>query len=141
MRKINRRTRVVIFTIIMAIIIIAAYAAGALIPDSAVEADFTCTKQPPSINHIFGTDALGRDLFLRTLKGISVSMTIGIVASLISAVVAVLIGVAAATGSKRVDALINWVIDLVMGVPHTVLVILISFAFGRGLLKKIKNFY
>jgi len=133
MKKMNRRTKVLIFTVIMALIIIAAYIAGAVIPDTAVEADFTCIKQPPSLKHPFGTDALGRDLFLRTLKGISVSMTIGIVASLISAVVAVLIGVAAATGSKKVDAVINWVIDLVMGVPHTVLVILISFAFGRGL--------
>lgn len=133
MKKMNRRTKVLIFTILMAIIIIAAYIAGAVIPDSAVEADFTSIKQPPSLKHPFGTDALGRDLFLRTIKGISVSMTIGIVASLISAVVAVFIGVAAATGSKKVDTVINWVIDLVMGVPHTVLVILISFAFGRGL--------
>lgn len=133
MKKLNRRTRVVIYTVIMAVIVISAYLLGALIPDSMVEADFLNAKQPPSLRHIFGTDALGRDLFWRTLKGISVSMTIGIVASLISAVIAVIIGVAAATGSKRVDAFITWVIDLIMGVPHTVLVILISFAFGRGL--------
>lgn len=133
MKKLNRRTRVVIYTVIMAVIVISAYLLGAFIPDSMVEADFLNAKQPPSLRHIFGTDALGRDLFWRTLKGISVSMTIGIVASLISAVIAVIIGVAAATGSKRVDAFITWVIDLVMGVPHTVLVILISFAFGRGL--------
>lgn len=133
MKKLNRRTRVVIYTVIMAVIVISAYLLGALIPDSMVEADFLNAKQSPSLRHIFGTDALGRDLFWRTLKGISVSMTIGIVASLISAVIAVIIGVAAATGSKRVDAFITWVIDLVMGVPHTVLVILISFAFGRGL--------
>ena len=60
-------------------------------------------------------------------------MTVGLAASAISAVVAVLVGVAAATGSKWVDGAINWVIDLVMGVPHTVTVILISFALGRGL--------
>lgn len=133
MKKMNRRTKVIFFTALMAIVVIAAYVLGAVIPESAVEADFMSVKQPPSFKHPFGTDALGRDLFLRTLKGISVSMTIGIVASLISAVAAVIIGVAAATGSKKVDAFINWIIDLVMGVPHTVLVILISFAFGRGL--------
>jgi ABC-type arginine transport system permease subunit len=48
-------------------------------------------------------------------------------------VIAVLIGIAAATGSRVVDGIINWVIDLVMGVPHLVLIILISFACGRGL--------
>jgi peptide/nickel transport system permease protein len=67
------------------------------------------------------------------MKGLSVSMTIGILSSVISAVIAVFIGIAAATGSKKVDATINWVIDLVMGVPHMILIILISFAFGRGL--------
>ena len=67
------------------------------------------------------------------MKGLSVSITVGLVASIISAVIAVLVGIAAATGSKYVDALINWIIDLVMGVPHTILIILISFALGRGL--------
>ena len=70
---------------------------------------------------------------MRTLKGLSISMTVGLAASAISAVIAVLVGIAAATGAKWVDAVINWVIDLVMGVPHTILVILISFALGRGL--------
>ena len=61
------------------------------------------------------------------------SLTVGVAASLISAVAAVLTGVAAATGSKAVDGVITWLIDLVMGVPHMVLIILISFACGRGL--------
>ena len=98
-----------------------------------MEADFQNAKLPPSLRHPFGTDWLGRDLFLRTLKGLSVSVTVGVVASAISAVMAVFIGIAAATGSKTVDGIITWLIDLVMGVPHTVLVILISFACGRGL--------
>lgn len=133
MRHINRRTKVLLYTILIAGILVAAFVAGKTIPDSAVASNFMNASQPPSLQHPFGTDWLGRDLFLRTLKGLSVSMTIGIVASMISAVVAVIIGIAAATGSKKVDGLINWIIDLVMGVPHTVLIILISFAFGRGL--------
>ena len=133
MKKINRRTRVLILTILMAVLLIAVYAAGVLVPDSFVASSFLNTKLPPSLQHIFGTDSLGRDLFWRTMKGLSVSMTVGIVASCISAVIAVIVGILAATGSKKVDAVINWVIDLVMGVPHTILIILISFCMGRGL--------
>ncbi|MBR6654297.1 MAG: ABC transporter permease, partial [Oscillospiraceae bacterium] len=133
MRKMNRRTKLLIYTVVIAALLVAAYAAGILIPDSAVASNFMEAKQPPSWEHPFGTDALGRDLFMRTLKGLSVSITVGLAASIISAVVAVLVGIAAATGSKRLDGAINWVIDLVMGVPHTILVILISFALGRGL--------
>ena len=133
MKKMNRRTKVLILTATMAALLIAVYAFGVLIPESAYASSFMNAKQPPSWEHPFGTDSLGRDLLMRTLKGMSISMTVGLVASIISAVIAVFVGIAAATGSKRVDAFINWTIDLVMGVPHTILVILISFAFGRGL--------
>lgn len=133
MKHINRRTKVILYTVLITLVVCAAFLAGVWIPESAVEPDFANTKLPPSLAHPFGTDWLGRDLFLRTLKGLSVSLTVGMVASAISAVVAVLIGIAAATGSRTVDGIVNWIIDLVMGVPHTVLIILISFACGRGL--------
>ena len=133
MKQLNRRTKVLILTIVIAVLLLAVYAAGLLIPDSYAASSMMEKNLPPSLQHLFGTDALGRDLFWRTLKGLSVSMTVGMVASCISAVVAVLVGIAAATGSKRVDACINWIIDLFMGVPHIVLIILISFAMGRGL--------
>ncbi len=133
MKKLNHRKKVVLLAIVLLVLLIAVYACGMLIPEDAIAGSYLDAKQAPSLSHIFGTDALGRDLFLRTIKGLSVSITVGIVASLISAVIAVLVGIAAATGSKKLDALINWIIDLVMGVPHTILIILISFAFGRGL--------
>ena len=133
MKKMNRRTEVLILTASMALLLITVYAFGVLIPEEAYASSFMNAKQPPSWEYPFGTDSLGRDLLMRTLKGMSISMTVGLVASIISAVIAVFVGIAAATGSKRVDAFINWTIDLVMGVPHTILVILISFAFGRGL--------
>jgi peptide/nickel transport system permease protein len=133
MKKINRRTKVLILTVIMAIVFVAIYLFGIFIPEKAVAGSSLNAKKAPSWEHPFGTDALGRDLLMRTLKGLSVSITVGIAASVISAVIAVFVGIAAATGSKRLDAFINWCIDLVMGVPHTILVILISFALGRGL--------
>ena len=132
-QKLNRRTKVMILIVVMAVVLIFVYAMGVFIPYEAVEGSFLNAKQPPSWEHLFGTDALGRDIFMRTLKGMAVSMTVGIAASVISAVIAVLVGIAAATGSKYVDAVINWFIDLVMGVPHTILIILISFVLGRGL--------
>lgn len=133
MKKLNRRTRVLILTITMAIIFITIYLLGIFIPDEAVAGSFLNAKKAPSWEHPFGTDAVGRDLLMRTLKGLSVSITVGITASVISAVIAVFVGIAAATGSKRLDDFINWCIDVVMSVPHTILVILIAVAMGRGL--------
>ncbi len=133
MKKFNRRTKVVLLTAIMTVILSVIYAVGILIPEDAVASSFLNAQKPPSMEHPFGTDALGRDLLLRTLKGMAVSMSVGLTASLVSAGIAVLAGIAAATGSKYIDASINWLIDLVMSVPHTILVILISFSMGRGL--------
>ena len=112
MKKINRRTKVLILTVIMAVVFVAIYLFGIFIPEEAVAGCFLNAKMAPSWEHPFGTDALGRDLLMRTLKGLSVSITVGIAASVISAVIAVFVGIAAATGSKRLDAFINWCIDL-----------------------------
>lgn len=131
--KWNNRTRVFVLTVMLAVLILILYMIGLLIPEEAVGTDFQHAGQPPSWAYPFGTDNLGRDLLLRTLKGLSVSMTVGIAASCISAVIAILVGIAAATGSKTVDGAINWIIDVMMGIPHTVLIILISFSLGRGL--------
>lgn len=133
MKKMNRRTKVVLLSAALALLFVTVYTAGILLPEDLAAPSFMNTKLPPSVEHPFGTDALGRDLFFRTLKGLSVSMTVGLLASVISAVIAVIVGIAAAMGSRRVDNLINWIIDLVMGVPHTVLIMLISVALGRGL--------
>ncbi|MDO4765896.1 MAG: ABC transporter permease [Eubacteriales bacterium] len=133
MKKINRRTALFIFTLVMLGLLLAIYICGIVISEEAVAGSFLNAKIAPQWRFPFGTDALGRNLLLRTLKGLSVSMTVGLIASLISAVIAVLVGIVAATGSKWMDAAINWLIDLVMSVPHTVLVILISFSLGKGM--------
>ena len=128
MKQLNRRTKILILTAMTAAILGGLYAAGILIPEEAAAGNFLNARQPPSLKHPFGTDSLGRDLLARTLKGMAVSLTVGFGASMISGMIAVFVGIVAATGSKTVDAAVNWLIDLVMGVPHTVLVILISFS-------------
>ena len=91
----NRRARVLALAILLAAVLAGVYALGLLIPEEAIAGSYLQAGQAPSLSHPFGTDALGRDLLLRTLKGLSTSMTVGIAASLISAGIAVLVGIAA----------------------------------------------
>lgn len=88
--------------------------------------------QSPSIKHIFGTDWVGRDMLTRTIKGLSLSMKVGLIATAVSTIVAIILGVVGPTFGKRVDSIITWFIDLVLSVPHTLIVILISIAVGGG---------
>ena len=71
-------------------------------------------------------------MLLRTLAGLSTSVLVGLLAATASALIALVLGTVAALGGKRADAAVTWLIDLMMGVPHIVLLILISFALGKG---------
>lgn len=94
--------------------------------------DLTLRKLPPDWRHPFGTDWLGRNIFARTLKGLRISMGVGLVAATCSAVIALVFGLAAATMGKTVDVVVTWLVDVGMATPHLVLLILISFACGGG---------
>lgn len=115
------------------ILLIVVYWLGHSMTDELIRADFSQKGLAPSWQHLFGTDILGRDMLARTIKGLSLSIAVGTIASSVSAVIALFVGIAAASGARWLDHLINWLIDLVMSVPHMVLLILISFACGRGL--------
>jgi peptide/nickel transport system permease protein len=98
----------------------------------AMQTDFTAKNITPGVEHFFGTDWMGRDMFLRTLSGLSTSVFVGLLAAGASSIIALILGAAAALGGKKVDTVVTWLIDLMMGIPHIVLLILISFAIGKG---------
>ncbi|MDR1028790.1 MAG: ABC transporter permease [Clostridiales Family XIII bacterium] len=86
----------------------------------------------PSLAHPFGTDFTGRDMLFRSIKGLSASLVIGLIASVISSVIGLVFGIASAVVGGKFDKFILWCIDCCMGLPHLVLLILISFMLGRG---------
>ncbi|HHV39286.1 MAG TPA: ABC transporter permease [Tepidimicrobium sp.] len=128
----NRRTKSIIMVIVTISILTLILIGGLLIDESSLKADFSSKNLSPSLDHLFGTDWIGRDMFLRTIKGLSISLIIGIVASIFSGVIAVIVGALAGIMPKWVDSIIIWLIDLVMGIPHILLLIIISFITGRG---------
>ena len=71
-------------------------------------------------------------MFVRTLTGLSTSILIGLVAVAVSSLIALVLGCAAALGGRKADVAITWIIDLMMGIPHIILLILISYALGKG---------
>ena len=133
-RLLNQRQRALLLSTIAVLALLAVTVAGFLLSDAAMVTDFSRKNLPPCLNHPFGTDWMGRDMLSRTLTGLSLSIRIGVLTAAVSAVVALVLGTAAATLGRRVDALLTWCIDLVMGVPHILLVMLISLAFGKGFL-------
>lgn len=131
--KKNMRQRARILLLIAVIFLAGVAAAGVLCRDAAMVTDFSRKDLAPCLKYPFGTDWLGRNMFYRTLTGLSMSILIGVCAAGVSAAMALVLGVAAATLGKKTDSVISFFIDMVMGIPHILLLVLISYAAGKGL--------
>jgi oligopeptide transport system permease protein len=88
--------------------------------------------QPPSAEHWFGTDALGRDYLARVLAGGQTSLLVGLVATLACVVIGVLYGAVAGYYGGRVDEVMMRFVDFFYGVPYMFLVILIMLLFSES---------
>ena len=118
MKKWNRRQRLVLWLALSLIFLAAVCIGGMFCGDAARETDFARKNIAPCLKYPFGTDWLGRDMFTRTVKGLSISIIIGISAAAFSAVMAFILGVLSATMGKAVDTVITWFIDLVLSLIH-----------------------
>jgi peptide/nickel transport system permease protein len=105
---------------------------GSIMGPAGLETSLAQRNQPPGIHHLFGTDWLGRDMVTRVILGLRLSLAVGLVAAVVSSVLGVLLGLAAATLGGRVDTCVIWLVDLFMSLPHLVFQILICFAAGGG---------
>lgn len=128
----GNRMRTLTVVIVAAVLLVALVITGIALCPAALHTNFSLKSLAPSLAHPFGTDWMGRDMFLRTLAGLSTSVLVGLLAAASSAVIALILGAVAALGGRKADAAITWLIDLMMGIPHIVLLILISFALGKG---------
>src|SRR5210317_736059 len=87
-----------------------------------------------SAGHLFGTDDLGRDLFVRTMMGVQVTFAVAIVASVVSLLIGVLYGATAGFVGGRVDAVMMRLVDTLYAMPFIFFVILLLVVFERNFL-------
>lgn len=131
-RRLANRKLTAVLAAASALALIALVVAGTVVAPVAMETDFAQKCLPPSVAHPFGTDWMGRDMLARTVAGLSLSILVGVAAAVVSSLIALMLGSVAALGGRRADAAVTWLIDLMMGIPHIILLILISFALGKG---------
>jgi ABC-type dipeptide/oligopeptide/nickel transport system permease subunit len=120
--------------IIIIIIILMAIFAPIIAPYGEAEQDLLNRLQGPSSTHWFGTDELGRDVFTRVLYGARVSLTIGIMPSIISLVVGVTLGLLAGYLGGVVDYVIMRIADIMLSIPSLLLAMVVMYTLGSSTL-------
>ncbi len=101
--------------------------------DAARDRNLRARLNPPSAEHWFGTDELGRDMFTRVWHGGRISLRVGLVAVAIAVVIGTLLGLVAGYVGGRIDMAIVWLVDILMAFPGILLAIAIVAVLGPSL--------
>ncbi len=97
------------------------------------ETNYDIIYQIPSMEHFFGTDQFGRDLWVRTWMGTRISLLIAFVAALLDLTLGVTYGAVSALAGGKVDAVMQRIIEVLVGIPHLIIVILLMMVMPAGI--------
>ena len=128
--KQNKAAVVSLFIII--VIVAMALLAPIFSPYDFAQTDYSAIYQGPSAAHLFGTDGFGRDQFTRIWYGTRISLLIGFVAACLDLFVGVTYGAVSALLGGKVDAIMQRIIEVLVGIPHLIIVILLMMVLPAG---------
>ena len=123
--------------IILLIMVLISIFAPFLSPYAPSEMDWSATKQPPSAEHWFGTDVLGRDIFTRCLYGGRWSLTLGFIAAIFGVFCGLTIGSFVGYIGGELDNVAMRICDILTAIPGNLIAILLSTALGHGFVQTI----
>jgi peptide/nickel transport system permease protein len=129
----SERWVVVAGTVITLLAIIVAVFAPWIAPYDATILDLKSIRQPPSMEHILGTDELGRDVLSRLIVGTRVSILVGVVAVCIAGAIGMSLGLVAGFSGGWTGTIIMRLIDALLALPPIVLALAIATLLGGGL--------
>ncbi|MCB0158999.1 MAG: ABC transporter permease [Caldilineaceae bacterium] len=118
---------------LLALLLFLAFFPGLVAPYSPTDFDYQAILQPPSMQHPFGTDNFGRDIFSRVVWAARVDMQIALFTTLVPFIVGSIVGAVAGYYGKWFDSLFGIVVNIVIVFPFLVLVIAIVAFLGPGL--------
>ncbi|MEU7136376.1 ABC transporter permease [Streptomyces sp. NPDC046261] len=124
--------RVRIAAALMTAVVLAVLVVPWAVPLDEQAVDLAAKLRPPTWAHPFGTDEVGRDLLLRSVYGLRVSLFVGVVAALTATVIGTAVGAAAGALGGWADRVLMRLVDLFSSVPHLLLGIFVVAMFRPG---------
>jgi peptide/nickel transport system permease protein len=123
---------VILSALVLAFLVVAAVWPNLIAPGNPLAADPLQSLKAPSLQHIFGTDENGRDVFTRIVHGSTPSLLTGLGASALALVAGTLLGVLSAQGGKWADTIVMRFVDILLAIPGLLLVLVIIAVLGKG---------
>ena len=129
-RRFVKNPVAVIGVIALLITVLASVLAPIISPYPPNAIDLGNVRQPPSAEHLLGTDSTGRDVFSRLLAGGQISLMVGFLAALMAVAIGTLAGVVAGWFGGIVDGIISRIIDIMLSVPAVLVIIVLAGVIG-----------
>jgi len=129
----RRAKLAMIGTFIVIGFILMAVFAPLIAPYDPVKTDLPSRLQPPSAQHIFGTDQFGRDIFSRVMYGARIEVWIIFLVTVISGAIGIGVGVTAGYFGGAIDEILMRITDIFLAFPRLILAMALSAMLGRGL--------
>ena len=133
LRRLIQNRAAMIGGITILILIILAIFSFFIAPYSYSYQNLDIGASPPSVEHLLGTDVLGRDLLSRLLYGARISLLVGFVATGVALVIGVSWGIVAGYFGGKVDSVMMRIVDVLYGLPFIIFIILLMVIFGRNI--------
>ena len=118
--------------LLVLLLVVAVFFPSLFPPYTPEQMDFSAILQPPDLRHWFGTDQLGRDVFTRVVYGTSLSLSIGVGATLIASAGGIVLGTLAGLAPRAVRQLLVRLLDIMLAFPDLLLALLAIRVLGRG---------
>ena len=128
----KKNKRAVVGLIILSIVVLMAILGPVFSPYSYEEQNMALRNAGPSAQHFFGTDKMGRDIFVRILYGARISLGVGAVAAFVNLIIGTLYGGIAGYVGGKVDMIMMRVVDIIYSVPSMLYIVLIMLWLGAG---------
>lgn len=122
-----------LFSVLFLLLLVALSLLAPVLPLDPNTTNVSQMNQPPSLDHLFGTDNVGRDYFARVLYGGRISLLVGILAMLASVLIGSLVGIVAGYFGGLMDSILMRTVDVLSSIPWLVLVIVLSVFLKPGL--------
>lgn len=131
-RRFRENKLAVIGLAFIVLLILVAIFAPWIAPYGPAERTPGAFREPPSMEHWFGTDTIGLDVFSRVVYGARISLRVGIIATIMTVIIGLILGAVAGYFGGKTDGLIMRITDVFLAIPYIVLAVAIATLFGKS---------